>query len=67
VTGSYYEIAVRGRLGPVLKQWFEDLEVRASGPDGTYLRGWFEDQAQLRSVLTELNGLGMEIRSVRRT
>ena len=60
-----YEIVVRGRLGIVLAQSLEGVEIRASGPDATYLRGWL-DQSALQSLLTRIGDLGLEISSVRR-
>ena len=46
-----YEIVIRGRLGRAMTRWFQNLEVRASGPDETYLVGRFEDQAALQGFL----------------
>ena len=63
--GAQYEIVVRGRLGGPLTRWFDDLEVRSSGPDATYLYGWFADQAALQSTLLQLGDLGLELSSVR--
>jgi hypothetical protein len=65
VAGAHYEIVVRGRLGGSLTRWFDDLEVRSSGPDATYLSGWFADQSALQGVLTRLGDLGLELASVR--
>jgi hypothetical protein len=65
VTGAHYEIVVKGRVGGPLTRWFEDLEVRSSGPDATYLCGWFADQSALQGVLTRLADLGLELASVR--
>ena len=66
MTGANYEIVVKGRLGAPFTSWFDELEVRASGPDGTYLYGWFADQAALQGVLMQLGELGVELSSVRR-
>ena len=64
MAGANYEIVVRGRLGGAFARWFDELEVRASGPDATYLRGWFADQAALQGFLTQLGDLGLELVSV---
>jgi len=64
VTGAQYEIVIRGRLGGAFARWFDELEVRASGPDATYLRGWFPDQAALEGFLNQLGDLGLELLSV---
>jgi hypothetical protein len=66
VDGANYEIVIKGRLGRAVTQWFETMDVRASGPDETYLVGWFEDQAALQGFLTEASDLGLELRGVRR-
>lgn len=61
-----YEIVVRGRLGSALVGWFDDLEVRSSGPDVTCLCGWFADQPALQGLLAQLGDLGVELTSVQR-
>ena len=61
-----YEIVIRGRLGRAMTRWFQNLEVRASGPDETYLVGRFEDQAALQGFLAEVGDLGLELSGVRR-
>lgn len=66
VTGARYEIVVRGRLGDALIRWFDDLEVRSVGPEGTRLSGWFADQAALQGLLRQLGDLGLELSSVQR-
>lgn len=66
MAGANYEIVVRGRLGGALTRWFDDLEVRSSGPDATRLYGWFVDQAALQGVLRQLGDLGLELSSVRK-
>ena len=65
VVATRYEIVVRGRLGGPLVRWFDDLEVKESGPDATCLLGWFPDQPALHGVLTRLSELGVELLSVR--
>jgi len=61
-----YEIVIRGRLGRAMTRWFQNLEVRASGPDETYLVCRFEDQAALQGFLAEVGDLGLELSGVRR-
>ena len=63
---AHYEIVVKGRLGSTLSGWFDQLEVRAAGPDTTVLEGWFIDQAALQGVLAQLGEFGVELSSVRR-
>jgi len=64
--GAQYEIVVRNRLGGALVRWFDEVEVRSSGPDATYLHGSFADQAALQKFLTELADLGLELSAIRR-
>ena len=66
MSGAKYEIVVRGRLGGALTRWFDEFEVRSSGPDATHLYGWFADQAALQAALRQLGDLGLELSSVRR-
>ena len=66
MAAARYEIVVRGRLGSALVGWFDDLEVRSSGPDATCLSGWFADQPALQGVLAQLGDLGVELTSVQR-
>jgi hypothetical protein len=61
-----YEVVVQGRLGGSLVRWFDDLDVRPSGPERTCLSGWFPDQPALQGLLTHLGDLGLELVSVRR-
>jgi hypothetical protein len=63
---AHYEIIVRGRLGVALVRSFDDLEVRAHGPQDTRLAGWFADQAALHGLLSRLGDLGLELSLVRR-
>jgi hypothetical protein len=60
-----YEIGVRGRLGPELLRWFEDLQVRTVEAGVTYLCGWFPDHAALQGVLAQFGELGLEVASLR--
>lgn len=66
MSGANYEIVISSRLGGAMLQWFDELELRASGPDATHLIGWFPDQAALHGVLRQLGDLGLELASLRR-
>lgn len=66
MASATYVIVVRGRLGGALARWFEDLDVRASGPDSTQLSGRFADQAALQGLLGRLSDLGLELSAVQR-
>jgi hypothetical protein len=65
VGAVWYEIGVRGRLGPELLTWFEALEVRAVEAGVTYLCGRFADQSALQGVLKQFAELGIEVASLR--
>ena len=60
-----YEICVGGRLGETIRSAFPDLWARVSGGD-TVLSGVFADQAALYGVIAQLEGLGLELKEVRR-
>jgi hypothetical protein len=49
-----------------MTQWFDGIEVVASGPDETYLVGWFQDQSALQGFLSEVGDLGLELSGIRR-
>lgn len=66
MAGGQYEIVIRGRLGHTFTDSFDDMEVRASDPDGTCLVGYFEDQTALQRFLAQLGELGLELSGVRR-
>jgi hypothetical protein len=60
-----YQIRVRGRLGQIICSAFPAFQARAEGGD-TVLTGMLADQAALYGVLTEAEGLGLELIEVRR-
>lgn len=62
--GEFYEIRVKGRLGPEWSAWFDGLAVR-NHPDGqTVLAGPVTDQAALHGILTRINDLGLPLIAV---
>lgn len=59
-----YEICVDGHLGEMIRSAFPDLRIRI-GDGCSILSGAF-DQAALYGTLAQLEGLGLELREVRR-
>jgi hypothetical protein len=59
-----YEIRVRGRLGPMLMEAFPDLSA-GHGDDETLLSGTLADQGALLGVLSDIDGLGLDLLEVR--
>lgn len=64
VTGSNYEIVVRGRLTPTLLTAIDGFEVSRCENGVTHLVGWVPDQARLHSLLTVLRDLNIELKSI---
>jgi hypothetical protein len=63
--GSFYEIRVKGRLGPEWSVWFDDLALIPQ-PDGdTVLAGHVTDQAALHGILAKIRDLGLLLLSVK--
>ncbi len=63
--GAWYEIRVRGHLGPEWSDWFAGLEFRLLEDGAMILCGQIVDQAALIGVLTRLNRLNLALLSVR--
>jgi hypothetical protein len=62
---TWYEIRVKGHLGPQWADWFEGLEFRLLEDGGMILYGHIVDQAALIGVLTRLNRLNLPLLSLR--
>jgi hypothetical protein len=62
---QFYEIRVRGLLGPTLLEAFPDLAAYSRGRD-TMLCGRLRDQSALYGVIHQLDALGLELVEVRR-
>jgi hypothetical protein len=63
--GVWYQIRVRGHLGPDWSDWFEGLELKLFENGEMVLCGPIADQAALIGVLTRLNRLNLPLLSVR--
>lgn len=60
-----YEIHVRGRVGPVLLEAFDNLAMEVE-PAETVLYGSIPDQAALQALLVQIQSLGLDLTEVRR-
>lgn len=63
---QWYEIWIRGHLGPTMLSAFPTLAAQARGEE-TILTGVLSDQAALHGVLAEIEALGLELLEVRRS
>ncbi len=61
---TWYEIRIRGTLGPESADWSEGMEVRREGQDQTILAGWIVDQAALHGLLARVRNLNLTLLSV---
>ena len=61
----YYEIHVRGPIGPTIMQAFPSLTATPSGHD-TLLTGSLPDQSALYGVINQLEALGLQLLEIRR-
>ena len=61
----YYEIHVRGPIGPTIMQAFPTLTATQSGHD-TLLTGSLPDQSALYGVINQLEALGLQLLEIRR-
>ncbi len=62
--GTWYEIRVKGHLGPEWADWFDGLEFKLLEDGQMLLFGRILDQAALIGVLTRLNRLNLALLSV---
>lgn len=60
----FYEIRVKGQLGPQWSDWFEGLAITAQDNGDTLLTGPVIDQAALHGLLRQVRDLGLLLLSV---
>jgi hypothetical protein len=65
MTGTRYEIRVKGRLTASVQSVFHGMSTQIE-PVETILSGDLEDQAALYEVLQQVHALGLELVEVRR-
>jgi hypothetical protein len=63
---EFYEIRVKGRLGPEWSVWFEGVTVTARPGGETMLTGSVVDQAALHGLLVKIRNLGLPLLSLNR-
>jgi hypothetical protein len=64
VTGSNYEVVVKGRLSPTLIAAIDGFEAIRSADRSTHLVGWISDKSRMHGVLRALRDLNIELISV---
>jgi hypothetical protein len=64
ITMYQTEIHVKGKLNPGWSDWFEELQVRESPPEGMILSGTLPDMAAVYGVLSRLGSLVITLVSV---
>jgi epsilon-lactone hydrolase len=65
MSGGWYELRVRGPMGPTVMQAFPTLAASRSGDD-TLLGGSLPDHCALYGVIHQLEALGLELLEIRR-
>jgi hypothetical protein len=65
VGSALYEIRIRGRLGDSVSRSFTGFAASVEAGE-TVLRGSIGDQAELHSVLEQVEAFGLELVEVRR-
>ena len=59
-----YEIRIKGHLGHLWADWFDDLTITLEDNGNTLLSGPVVDQAALHGLLKKVRDLGMPLLSV---
>lgn len=60
----FYQIRVKGSLGPVWSTWFNGLAITSLPEGETVLSGLVVDQAALHGVLSKIRDLGLVLLSL---
>jgi hypothetical protein len=58
-----YEIRVKGKLGDMWSEWFDDFEISAEN-DKTLLSGYVADQAALHGLINKIRDVGLTLLSI---
>ena len=61
---EYYEIKIKGHLGPRWSDWFAGLELTHLEGNTTLLSGLLPDQAALHGLLERIRDLNLTLISV---
>jgi hypothetical protein len=60
-----YEIWVRGKLGKMWSEWFDEFEITVND-EKTLLSGQVTDQAALHGLLSKIRDVGLILLSIQR-
>lgn len=63
---DWYQLRVKGHVGPEWSEWFEGLTISWDERDDTILTGQLLDQAALHGVLNKIRDLGLPLLEVKR-
>ena len=58
-----YEIRVKGKLGDMWSEWFDDFEIDVEN-DKTLLSGYVADQAALHGLNNKIRDVGLTLLSI---
>jgi hypothetical protein len=58
-----YEIKVKGKLGDMWSEWFDDFEINVEN-DKTLLSGYVADQAALHGLINKIRDVGLTLLSI---
>ena len=58
-----YEIRVKGKLGDMWSEWFDDFEIDVEN-DKTLLSGYVADQAALHGLINKIRDVGLTLLSI---
>jgi hypothetical protein len=61
---GWYEIRIKGHLGPRWATWFEGMTLTAQADGTTVLEGPVADQAALHGLLHKVGDVGLPLLSV---
>jgi len=61
---AFYQIRIKGQLGPEWSDWFAGLTISLQENGDTLLSGPLQDQAALHGVLKKVRDLGLALLSV---
>jgi len=61
---EWYEIRVKGQLGPWWAAWFDGMTLTPGGDGTTILRGQVADQAALYGLIAAARDTGLSLISV---
>ena len=64
MSSTRYELRIKGRLSPDIREDFEDFEL-TEAPVETVMLGDVVDEAHLHGILARLQAMGLQVLSLR--